>query len=224
MALYSPAGGDFEVLVAGQGRSVVIQPQGELDLATSDRLAAALRRVDASANPVILLDLTGLTFMDATGLRLLIEAKRAMGERLVLLPGPNQVQRLFVLTRAEAALGFASSAADHDLESATANLGYLRDLWAAYRDGGAQALVARMPPSTDADEESPEWGAGELSAFWGRPVVPVPDPGVQPCRIETVGSSVLVRTEAASENRLGVLWSLYVFEGRTFIRAMSLAS
>jgi anti-sigma B factor antagonist len=223
MALYSPAGGDFEVLVAGQGGSVVIRPEGELDLATSDRLAAELRSVDATASLVIL-DLSGLTFVDATGLRVLLEAKRAMAERLVLLPGTNQVQRLFALTRADALLGFATGAADHDLESAAANLAYLRDLWAAYRDGGAQALAARMPPSPDADGESPVWGAGELSAFWGRPIAPVPDPGTQPGRIETVGSSVLVRTEAASQNRPGVLWSLYLFEGRTFIRAVSLAS
>ena len=53
-------------------------PRGELDLATVPVLEAALV---AQAGPVVL-DLRGLTFVDATGLRLLIQAETpACGER-----------------------------------------------------------------------------------------------------------------------------------------------
>src|SRR5437660_501235 len=106
MALLSPPLGDFDVVVGAGAESVVIRPRGELDLATSDRLAATLQTADSSAQ-VIVLDLSGLSFIDAAGLRVLIEAKQALGDRLALLPGPPSVQRLFALTRTEDALGFA---------------------------------------------------------------------------------------------------------------------
>ena len=84
----------------------MIRPCGELDLAGRDRLAATLQGADASA-AVIVLDLSGLSFIDACGLRVLLEAKHALGDRLALLPGPPSVQRLFALTRTDHALGFA---------------------------------------------------------------------------------------------------------------------
>jgi anti-anti-sigma factor len=47
---------------------------GELDLSTGDRLAGALRRLDRAVPSVV--DLTGVTFADSTGLKPLVEAVR----------------------------------------------------------------------------------------------------------------------------------------------------
>jgi anti-anti-sigma factor len=220
MGLHSPATGAFEVVVAADAESVVVRPRGELDLATSDRLAATLRTVDASAG-VVVLDLSGLSFLDAAGLKVLIEARQALGERLTVLPGPPPVQRLIALTRTDQALGLAPGPDEDDSRAAAANMSYMRELWEAYRAGGARALAERMPGSTPCDDR-PGWGAGELSAFWAHTLVPVPDPGAS-YWVQPVGRSVFVSADTLPPaERSGVIWSLYVFEGRTFIRALSL--
>ena len=57
-----------------------------------------------------MLDLSGVTFMDSAGVRLLISANarsRADAHRLVLLRGPAAVQRVLELTGVEALLAFA---------------------------------------------------------------------------------------------------------------------
>ena len=219
MALHSPPLGDFEVTIAAGAESVVIRPRGELDLASSDRLAATLQSADAAAL-IIVLDLSGLTFIDASGLRVLIEAKHALGDRLALLPGPPSVQRLFALTRTDHVLGFAAGPREVDARAAAANMSYMRELWQAYRAGGAQALADRLPPATVPGGDRLAWGANELGAFWAHTVAPVPDPGYH---VQTVGSSVLVSAAPSPPAEgTGVAWSLYVFQGRTFIRALSL--
>jgi anti-sigma B factor antagonist len=220
MALHSPPLGGFDVIVTAGAESVVIRPRGELDLATSGRLAAALQSTDAAAL-VIVLDLSGLTFIDASGLRVLIDAKQALADRLALLPGPPTVQRLFALTRTDHVLGFAPGPGEDDARAAAENMSYMRELWEAYRAGGARALADRLPPTTAPGGDRSAWGASELGAFWAHTVAPVPDPSYH---VQTVGSSVLVST-APSRPAEGasVAWSLYMFKGRTFIRALTLA-
>jgi anti-anti-sigma factor len=218
MALHSPPVGGFDVVVGAGAGSVVIRPRGELDLASSDRLAAALQSEETST-AVVVLDLSGLSFIDASGLRVLIDAKQALGDRLTLLPGPPSVQRLFALTRTAHALAFAPGPGEDDARAAAANMSYMQELWEAYRAGGARALAERLPPAAGPGDDRPDWGASELSAFWAHTVVPVPDPKYQ---VQTVGSSVLVSASASPPpDGSGVIWSLYLFKGRTFIRALS---
>jgi anti-sigma B factor antagonist len=74
---------------------------GELDLATADRVQRELERAEASDARSILLDLSGLTFMDSTGVRLLLSAharSRADSGRLTMLRGSPAVQRVLQLT------------------------------------------------------------------------------------------------------------------------------
>ena len=57
----------------------------------------------------VYLDLRGLEFMDSSGLRLVALAERRMGasdRRLVLVRGPEAVQRVFAITRMEDHLTF----------------------------------------------------------------------------------------------------------------------
>jgi anti-sigma B factor antagonist len=82
------------------GDRQVIRVFGELDLATADGVEQELRRVEATHAAEILLDLSGLTFMDSTGARLVLQANarsRADSCRLTLLRGPRAVQRVFEL-------------------------------------------------------------------------------------------------------------------------------
>ena len=82
---------------------------GEFDLATVATVEDELRRVEASDADEIVIDLSGLTFIDSTGLRLMISAdarSRADSNRLVLRRGPASVQRAFQLVGLEDRLPF----------------------------------------------------------------------------------------------------------------------
>ena len=69
----------MEILSVSLERGVV-QVSGELDVATADELKAAL--IDALAeNPRVLVDLEGLTFIDAAGMHAILEVARTMNGR-----------------------------------------------------------------------------------------------------------------------------------------------
>ena len=98
-----------DLLKAGQltlrserdGALHTISMQGELDLANADDLERELIRVEGSDALSIVIDLSGLQFIDSTGVRLLLSAharSRADSNRLTLLRGPKPVQRVFELT------------------------------------------------------------------------------------------------------------------------------
>jgi anti-anti-sigma factor len=85
------------------GRVYVVL-RGELDLSTVAKVQEELRRVEASTPPLVVLDLSRLTFLDSTGLRCLItadERAREQGRRVVIVRGPDPVQRVFSITRLE---------------------------------------------------------------------------------------------------------------------------
>jgi anti-sigma B factor antagonist len=75
---------------------------GELDLSSVAKVQEELRRVEASAPATVVVDLSKLTFLDSTGLRCIVtadERARADGRRIVIVRGPDAVQRVFAITR-----------------------------------------------------------------------------------------------------------------------------
>jgi anti-sigma B factor antagonist len=87
--------------------------QGELDLSTVGKVQDELRRVEAASPPVVVLDLSKLTFLDSTGLRCLVtadERARDAGRRVVIVRGPDAVQRVFSITRLEERLEMVDDA------------------------------------------------------------------------------------------------------------------
>jgi anti-anti-sigma factor len=83
------------------GDEQVITLRGDLDLATAGDLERELARVEASGVGSILIDLSGLSFMDSTGIRLMLDADASAREgshSLSLRRGPIAVQRVFELT------------------------------------------------------------------------------------------------------------------------------
>jgi anti-sigma B factor antagonist len=87
--------------VARNGSVAWVQPFGELDLDSVHRVEAALEGLRDEGCSSVVLDLRGLTFMDSTGLRLVIRwdiAARAGGFRFAIVPGTEVVQRVFRLT------------------------------------------------------------------------------------------------------------------------------
>lgn len=92
----------FEVTIQQRGGAVHVALSGELDISTAQRLEDDLRRVEAERPDLLVLDLQGLSFMDSTGLRLLIMADsraREAGRRLAIVKGNEMVQRVMRLTR-----------------------------------------------------------------------------------------------------------------------------
>lgn len=87
-----------------------VQVRGELDLSTSPELGEALGRAIEDGNSVKL-DLSGVTFIDSTGLNTLIRALSACeanGSALTLSPGlPPHVARVFEITGLDAVLPIA---------------------------------------------------------------------------------------------------------------------
>ncbi len=82
---------------------------GELDLATTHRVEAELKRVEASGAQTIVIDLSDLSFINSTGVHLLVDAEarsRAQSNDLALLRGSAAVQRVLEICGVEAALPF----------------------------------------------------------------------------------------------------------------------
>lgn len=85
-----------------QGEALVVALAGEFDLASAQLVDDELARAQESY-PVVILDLTGVTFMDSTGLHVVLRVDERMqeaGTSLRVVPGGPQVQRLFQLTGA----------------------------------------------------------------------------------------------------------------------------
>jgi anti-anti-sigma factor len=82
----------LRVVVSEHAAATVVVPQGELDLATAQDLEAVL----ATQSGPVLVDLRKLSFIDLTGLRVLLDAdarSRQDGMNLRFIPGP-MVRRL----------------------------------------------------------------------------------------------------------------------------------
>jgi anti-anti-sigma factor len=102
--------GELSVRSEREGDVHTISLVGELDLATAAAAQRELDRVEATDARRIILDLSGLRFMDSTGVRLVIAANarsRADTDRLRLLRGPQSVQRVFELCGVVELLPFA---------------------------------------------------------------------------------------------------------------------
>ena len=87
--------------------------KGELDLSTVAKVQDELRRVEQDEPAVMVLDLSRLTFLDSTGLRCLVTADergREAGRRVVIVRGPEPVQRVFTITRLEERLEMVDDA------------------------------------------------------------------------------------------------------------------
>jgi anti-sigma B factor antagonist len=85
---------------AGSGHGVVLALSGEVDLCTAPVAEDELRRAEASQD-LIVLDLRAVSFMDSTGIRMLVAADRRNRERgaaLVIVQGTPQIRRLFELS------------------------------------------------------------------------------------------------------------------------------
>jgi anti-anti-sigma factor len=94
-------------------RGMRVRPLGEIDLSTVGGLRSKIDECVAAGWERVVLDLRGVTFMDCTGLHLVLDADaaaRAAGWELVIVEGPRAVQRVFELTGLRDSLPFVNGA------------------------------------------------------------------------------------------------------------------
>jgi anti-sigma B factor antagonist len=94
---------------------VRIAPVGELDIAAMPLLDQTVRELRDSGFDYLIVDLRRLSFIDSSGLRLLLElqsAANADSHRLELVPGPPEVQKVFEISGTLKALPFRDATVD----------------------------------------------------------------------------------------------------------------
>lgn len=100
----------FQVATSYAGGEAILSLTGELDLAGEGRLEQAIQLARNSGLPLTI-DLSGLGFIDSSGLRVLVRlhnASQRNGFAYTVIPGPPQVQRTFVLCGLDTTLPFAA--------------------------------------------------------------------------------------------------------------------
>jgi anti-sigma B factor antagonist len=87
--------------------------RGEMDMHACADLEPELERLyDEGRIDIIALDLRGLDFMDSSGLRTIVVTRNQLEQedrRLVLVRGPQAVQRVFEITRMTERLEFVDA-------------------------------------------------------------------------------------------------------------------
>jgi anti-sigma B factor antagonist len=103
----------FAFETAERSTLALITLEGELDLLATAELEPELDRLAGEPGvDTVALDLRGLEFLDSSGLRLVVVADRRLreaGRRLVLVRGPQPVQRVFEITRMTERLEFVDA-------------------------------------------------------------------------------------------------------------------
>ena len=97
-----------------EGDDRIVAAQGELDLHTAPRLAEALTpHVEAGTR--VIADLTAVTFMDSSGVAVLVNAlarARQTGAELVVVAPEPRVRRVLAITGLDGMLPVLDSLAD----------------------------------------------------------------------------------------------------------------
>lgn len=100
--------------INGDPDAVCVHACGDLDIATAPQLELTLREALSRAGLVVL-DLGDLAFIDSAGVHAIVDASihaRQIHSRLVVLPGPASVERIFALAGAQGNLAFAFGMAE----------------------------------------------------------------------------------------------------------------
>jgi anti-sigma B factor antagonist len=100
----------FSVAVHRNRNEVVVAPAGDLDMATTGQLEHQLAELRDVGFTDIVLDLRALTFIECSGLNLLLSVHRraqADGHRFRLIEGSAATRRLFELTGTADVFDFA---------------------------------------------------------------------------------------------------------------------
>ena len=95
---------------------IVVSPAGELDLSNGDTFEEAISDARTKKPETLVLDLTGLTFMDSSGLRILLdawnEAQLADRRLMLVVPTDGLVRRVLQISGCDGVLPIVDQLAD----------------------------------------------------------------------------------------------------------------
>jgi anti-anti-sigma factor len=100
---------EFRVEVEPDREVVRVCPVGDVDLNTVDEVRAQVEGLTAAGFKRVVLDLRQTTFLDSTGLRLVLDAHSASakdGTEFAVIAGPPEVQRAFEVAGLDSRLPF----------------------------------------------------------------------------------------------------------------------
>jgi anti-anti-sigma factor len=109
--LWTACSADVQIVVGDQGTTRTIELEGTLDAAAEEAMRRAVARAVSDRPECVLVDLGRLNAIDADGVAVvtdLVLRCRSQGMRLVIVPGPPEVQRAFARARPGLALPFVA--------------------------------------------------------------------------------------------------------------------
>ncbi len=98
------APGELTIEISVSESNALVALNGELDIATAPALEERLNELSRDRLSRIVLDLRELAFIDSTGLRVVLGLASGLADsdaRVVIVKGPEPVQRVFALTGAD---------------------------------------------------------------------------------------------------------------------------
>ena len=97
----------FSLDASVAGETATIRLTGEVDLFTGPQLSAALEEHGTRDDVhTVVVDMRDVTFLDSTGLRILLAAHQAEGYDLAVVQGPRAVVKAFEVTGLDRVLRF----------------------------------------------------------------------------------------------------------------------
>jgi anti-sigma B factor antagonist len=99
----------FSVEIRPADDRAAVVPRGDLDLATVDEVRTAVDDLVAQGFGAVVLDLRELTFIDSSGLRMVVGQTRRVDVAVTLIDGAEPVSRLFDLVGVREALPFETA-------------------------------------------------------------------------------------------------------------------
>jgi len=99
----------MQISTSRNGGAARVELKGEFDLGSAPDVERELSDLERDGHHLIVLDLRELTFIDSTGLRSILAADaraRREGRRVVVVPGPPTVHRVFRIALLDQRLEF----------------------------------------------------------------------------------------------------------------------
>ncbi len=106
---------DLRVETRQQGGASVVSAVGEVDVFSAPDLDAALEAALAGGSARLVVDLSGVSFLDSTGLGVLVKAlkgARDAGGSLHLVVASDRIRKIFEITGLDASMSIFDTADD----------------------------------------------------------------------------------------------------------------
>jgi len=102
----------MQVHIDQQGNTVIVRPQGDIDLSRSPAFRVKLSEAQRQKPARLIVDLTNVPYMDSSGVATLVEAMqlaRRSGTKLVLCALQTKVMSIFEIARLDTVFVIAPS-------------------------------------------------------------------------------------------------------------------